>query len=115
MGTSVFDDPMFTVYDLPEKPGFTSPPWPGFPAFIAAPYGGVIPNLATNEAHLIGGLAADGNVKLEAAVTQAPLLWQRQVTPAVVISMLLKSAVPPVPFATLPPPQWVVVLHRPLP
>ena len=49
MGTSVFDDPMFTVYYLPEKSGFTAPPWPGFHAFIAAAYGAVIPNLATNE------------------------------------------------------------------
>lgn len=67
-------------YYLRGKSGFTSPMWQGYPAFIAAPYGGVIPNLVINEAHLIGGSLADGNVTL----TQAPLLWQRQTTPVTV-------------------------------
>ena len=80
----------FTVYYLPGASGFTSPTWCAsptsqcYPAFIAAPYGGVIPNLAVNEAHLIGGSPADGNVRLESAVTQVPLLWQRQTTPVTV-------------------------------
>ena len=85
MGSNVFYylPTGFTIYYLGayKNSGFTSPTWQGYPAFIAAPYGGVIPNLAANEAHLIGGLEADGSVKLEASVTHAPLLWQRQTTP----------------------------------
>jgi len=69
------------VYYLPSASGFTSPAWQGWPCFIAAPYGGIIPNSSINEAHLIGGAPADGNVMLGAAVTNAPLLWQRQTTP----------------------------------
>jgi len=71
----------FTVYCVGGASGFISPTWQGYPCFIAAPYGGLIPNSSINEAHLIGGAPADGNVKLEATVTSAPLVWQRQTTP----------------------------------
>ena len=87
IGSSVFNDsPGAGLYYLPGTSGFTSPTWQGYPTFIAATYGGVIHNLTTNEAHLIGGSPADGNVKLDAALTQAPLLWQRQMT-AVTLDM----------------------------
>lgn len=76
-----FDLSPTTIYFLSGASGFTSPTWEGYPCFIAAPYGGVIPNLPINEAHLIGGVSSDGNVRLEAAVTDAPLLWQRQTSP----------------------------------
>ena len=81
MGESVFLSCPVTCYYLPGASGFTSPKWQGYPCFIAAPYGGVIPNSSVNEAHLIGGFPTDGNVRLEAMVTNAPLLWLRQTTP----------------------------------
>ena len=81
VGEHVFGDSPATIYYLPGTNGFTSPTWQGYSAFIAAPYGGVVPNLAVNEAHLIGGIPANGDVRLDAAVTDAPLLWQRQTAP----------------------------------
>ena len=81
IGSRCFESSPTTIYYLPTAAGFTSPTWQGYPAFPMVPYGGMVPDLESHEAHLFGGAPTDGYVTLVSPLTVTSALVQRQTAP----------------------------------